>query len=339
MRERVEALGVPRGATVVHLPQPLRAAAARVRGRARACRRTSPSTTRDDQLRLVKEAMRGLRRAADELPPGRPIARPSRSAKNELLTPAGLRAAGRRLRAAGRWPRSTDVYERLLAGQQRPGLRRPADADGLSCCATGRRSASALGRRLPLHPDRRVPGHQPRAVPHRPRHRDGAPEHLRHRRPGPEHLRLARGGHPQHPGVRAGLPQRQGRPPGGELPLDRADPGRGRRADRPQPPAQGQDALDQPRGRAEVTRGRLRRRARRGRRGGPPHRRRSPARAAATATWPSSTASTASRACWRTRCGSAAFPTASPAAWSSTTARRSRTCWRTCGCWSTPPTT
>ena len=61
-------------------------------------------------------------------------------------------------------------------------------------------------------------------------------------------------------------------------------------------------------------------------------------RPAAEATSPCSTASTPSRACWRTSWCGTASPTRWWAAPSSTSGPRSRTCWPTCAAWSTPPT-
>ncbi len=114
-------------------------------------------------------------------------------------------------------------------------------------------------------PRRRVPGHEPGAVPAAAaarRHRGRGGVHRgRRRRPGD--LRLARRDGRQPRAARPRLPGAQGRQARAELPVDGAHPALGQRADRPQPEALRQEAVERagPR-RADP------RRAGRGRRGG-----------------------------------------------------------------------
>ena len=91
-------------------------------------------------------------------------------------------------------------------------------------------------------------------------------ERLLRRRRRPVHLRLARGRGGQHPALRGRFPWRQGDPPGAQLPLHRAHPGRCRRSHRPQQGPARQDAVHRRRhGRAREPHGAV------GRRGGGAH--------------------------------------------------------------------
>ena len=81
--------------------------------------------------------------------------------------------------------------------------------------------------------------------------RVGPRQPRRRRRPRPVDLQVARRGYQEHPRLRARLPEVADRAARAELPLDAGDPRRGVRGDPPEPPAQGQEALDRPQRRRE----------------------------------------------------------------------------------------
>ena len=126
MRERVMALGTPGGGvTGQHVPPPC----------ARSCGSsaepagiavTSRSTTADDQLRLVKEAIAKLDLPAISSRPPKST-RAISDAKNALRTPEAF-ARPRKTSSARSSSPSIAEYEKLLAGNH------ALDFDDLLCC-------------------------------------------------------------------------------------------------------------------------------------------------------------------------------------------------------------
>ncbi len=184
----------------------------------------------DDQLRLLKQVMEAGRVDPKRWAPQRadggdpalegPRADPGpgdAGGGHGFRRRAGPRAVCRLPGAAGR--------------AERGRFRRPAAArDGDAARAP--RGAGAVSPHVPLHPGRRVPGHQRGAVPVAAAAGAGAQQHLLRGRRRPVDLLVAgrRGG--EHPALREGFPRRPDRAAGEQLPLHRADPGRGLRPDR-----------------------------------------------------------------------------------------------------------
>ncbi len=237
MKERTERLldGQPLQELDLHLPQPLRAAAAPRGGGGRPVPRL-----RD--LRRGRPAAGGAAGAEGPRPAGEgapAAAHPVPHLLGQELR-ARSRGSGRRFR------RRPDLRPRGRALPRDPhpgpgaGLRRPAAAHGLAP-RRERGGARPLPPALPLRAGGRVPGHQPRAVRPDPPPRAAGRQRDRGRRRGPVHLLLARRRHQQHPRLREGLPGRARAAPGGELPLHAEHPRPRGRAGGPQREAQGQD--------------------------------------------------------------------------------------------------
>ena len=88
------------------------------------------------------------------------------------------------------------------------------------------RNPRRLPAALPLSAGRRVPGHQRRAVSVAAAPGAAPPQSVLRRRRRPVDLQLARRRDRQHPQIRERFSRRAGRPAGGELPLDPANPRR-----------------------------------------------------------------------------------------------------------------
>ena len=215
-------------------------------------------------------------------------------AKNQLLTPERYAAHGAATSSARRWPASTPSTRSGCA------TRNALDFDDLLYCPAlalkhdeELRAELDARFRFVLIDEYQDTNHGP--VRDRPRPVGRSPEPVRGRRPGPIDLQVARLGHPQHPRLRARLPGRPRHHAGQELPQHQGDP-----ATRPTPliahnrQRKPKDLVtDNPQG-EPVTRADLRHRPRRGRAaspGGSQGRRRG-GQAQATATSPSSCAST-----------------------------------------------
>ena len=170
-------------------------------------------------------------------------------AKNEMLDPTFLseNAANHRERTIARL--ATRYQERLRTA-------RALDFDDLLLEAV-RLFDEAPGRprqvpgALALPPRRRVPGHEPRPIPVGQGPRDEVRQPGGRRRRRPVDLLVARRGPAQHPRLRARLAERRRRQARAQLSLDPAHP-RCRPCGRlAQHRAQGQEALDRERRRAE----------------------------------------------------------------------------------------
>ena len=261
MQRRVAELVAGEPGVAEHVPPLRRPAAAAVRGARRAAaelhdlryeRRAANAQARD---RSPRDQHAQLHARSDR--------RAISAAKNKLITAdkyeprSGQPAEPRRRRGLSGLPRAAA----RLVGRR---FRRPAAARR-AAAVRQRRDSRRTRRALSLRAGRRVPGHEPGAVC------DPAGAVDRLSEPGGDgrsrsvDLRLARGGPQQHSGVRARLSAGEGRAARAELSQHEADPARRRRADRPQPAAQEEGAVDRERrgraGAADVVR-------RPGRRGG-----------------------------------------------------------------------
>ncbi len=241
-------------------------APARLHARVHDLRRAGLRAPRQALHRGAGRRSQALHAAGDQAPDLRrqePAARRGRVPREgRLLLRADRRRRLRALRAAG-------------ARDERHGLRRPARPHGQPARALPGGSRP-LPAQLPARARGRVPGHEPRPVPLAADPGRGAPQPGGGRRRCPVDLRLPWRGHPQHPRLRGRLPRRRSHQARAELPLDADDPLRGECADREQPLAEAQGALDgrgpgrsrhRPRARGRARGGALRRRRDRAARG------------------------------------------------------------------------